>query len=84
MLTKNFIVLFLLTLPMSGYTEGGKPKWQKPTPVFKQEFDWVRLSSDEWLKGDIVSMYDETLEFESDELDTQTIDLDDIAELRSK
>lgn len=84
MLTKNFIVLFLLTLPMSGYAEGGKPKWQKPTPVFKQEFDWVRLSSDEWLKGDIVSMYDETLEFDSDELDTQTIDLDDVAELRSK
>ncbi len=59
-------------------------QWQKPTPVFKQDFDWVKLTSDEWLKGDIVSMYDETLEFDSDELDLQTIDWEDVAELRSK
>jgi len=58
--------------------------WQTPTPIFKQEFDWLRLSSGEWLKGDIVSMYDESLEFDSDELDMQTIDWEDVAELRSK
>ena len=52
--------------------------------MFKQDFDWVKLSSDEWLKGDIISMYDEKLEFDSDELDVQTIDLEDVAELRSK
>jgi len=61
-----------------------KQQWQKPTPVFKQDFDWVKLTSDEWLKGDIVSMYDEKLEFDSDELDMQTIDWEDVAELRSK
>ncbi len=59
-------------------------QWEKPTPVFKQDFDWVKLTSDEWLKGDIVSMYDEKLEFDSDELDLQTIDWEDVAELRSK
>ncbi len=58
--------------------------WQKPTPIFKQKFDWLKLSSDEWLKGDIVSMYDKELEFDSEELDLQTIDWDDVAELRSK
>jgi hypothetical protein len=53
-------------------------------PVFKQKFDWLKLSSDEWLKGDILSMYDAKLEFDSEELDMQTIDWDDVAELRSK
>lgn len=52
--------------------------------AFKQEYDWLKLSSDEWLKGDILSMYDEELEFESEELDLQTIDWDDVDELRSK
>ncbi len=59
-------------------------QWSNPTPVFKQDFDWVKLTSDEWLKGDIVSMYDEKLEFDSAELDMQTIDWEDVAELRSK
>jgi len=79
-----FIVFFSLTLATLGYANEVNGQWQKPTPVFKQDFDWVKLTSDEWLKGDIVSMYDEKLEFDSDELDIQTIDLEDVAELRSK
>jgi hypothetical protein len=84
MLVKTFIILFALLLSTIGYAEEDKSKWQKPTPIFKQDFDWIKLTSDEWLKGDIVSMYDEKLEFDSDELGMQTIDLDDVAELRSK
>ncbi len=80
------IVTFLLSFMFStfSYAEEDRSEWQKPTPVFKQDFDWIKLTSDEWLKGDIISMYDEKLEFDSDELDMQTIDLEDIAELRSK
>lgn len=81
-------IIFLSVVFITSHTvvmaEEKKPDWQKPNPVFKQEFDWLKLSSDEWLKGDIVSMYDEELEFDSDELDLQTIDWDDVAELRSK
>ena len=58
--------------------------WKNPNPIFKQQFDWLRLTSGEWLKGDIVSMYEDSLEFDSDKLDTQTIDWDDVSELRSK
>lgn len=60
------------------------PKWQTPIPVFKQEFDWLRLTSNEWLKGDIIAMYNEKLEFDSDEMGVHTFDWEDIAELRSK
>lgn len=84
LVVKIITLLFLLSISMSGHAEQEIKKWQKPTPVFKQDFDWVKLKSDEWLKGDIVSMYDEQLEFDSDELDMQTIDWEDVAELRSK
>lgn len=58
--------------------------WQKPTPVFDQKFDWLRLTSNEWLKGDIISLYDDELDFDSDQFDLQTFDWDDVAELRSR
>ena len=84
LLAKTLIIFFSLALSVHSYAQSDKSQWQKPTPIFKQDFDWVKLTSDEWLKGDIVSMYDEKLEFDSDELDMQTIDWEDVAELRSK
>ncbi|TPH16129.1 DUF481 domain-containing protein [Litorilituus lipolyticus] len=81
---KYSIICLLLLSANVAKAEQVKADWEKPTPIFEQEYDWLRLSSDEWLKGDIVSMYDEELEFDSDELDLQTIDWDDVAELRSK
>ncbi|QBG35977.1 DUF481 domain-containing protein [Litorilituus sediminis] len=78
------IAISVLFLPSMSLAQDEQTSWQKPTPIFKQEYDWLRLSSDEWLKGDIISMYDEELEFDSDELDIQKIDWEDVAELRSK
>lgn len=43
-----------------------------------EKYDWVRLTSGEWLKGDIKAYYDKQLEFESDVLDTLMIDREDI------
>jgi hypothetical protein len=51
-----------------------------PTP---EDYDWVRLPSDEWLKGDVTAMYDNELEFDSDELGVLTLDWQDIKELRT-
>lgn len=82
LLIRTIVVVFSLNLSTSIYAEENKSF--KPSPVFLQKYDWVRLTSDEWLKGDIVSMYDEVLEFDSEELDLQTIDWEDVAELRSK
>ena len=48
-----------------------------------EDFDWVRLPSDEWLKGAVKAMYDNELEFDSDELGIVSLDWNDIRELRS-
>ena len=50
---------------------------------FDSEFDWVQLTSGEWLKGSIERLRDDVLEFDSDELDLQKIDWEDVANIRS-
>jgi len=50
---------------------------------FGDTFDWVQLVSGEWLKGEIKRMRDDTLEFESDKLDLQSIDFADALQIHS-
>ena len=47
------------------------------------KYDWVQLSSNEWLKGEIKGMYKDSLEFDSDKLDLLNIDWEDVKILRS-
>jgi len=46
------------------------------------DFDWVQLTSNEWLKGEIKGMYKDSLEFDSDKLDLLHIDWEDVKVLR--
>ena len=69
-------------------TSPQKPQAQKLNPnqlslPIDEHFDWVQLTSHELLKGEIKNLYDDKLEFESDELDTLYIDWEDIKELQS-
>ncbi len=57
-------------------------EWRPPVPN-PEDFDWIKLTSGEWLKGDIKLLRGEQLEFDSDELGILTFDWGDIAELRS-
>jgi hypothetical protein len=45
--------------------------------------EWIKLTPGEWLRGEIKSMRDEELEFDSKELDLLELDWDDVAETRS-
>jgi len=39
--------------------DDAKAPWQPKAPDGQPaDFDWIRLPSDEWLKGKIISMYD--------------------------
>ncbi|MFT5232727.1 MAG: hypothetical protein ACI9UK_001229 [Candidatus Krumholzibacteriia bacterium] len=57
-------------------------KWSPPDPS-QAEKDWILLTSGEWLWGTIDLMRDESLSFDSEELDDLTIDWDKIVEIRS-
>lgn len=59
--------------------ENSETTWQ-PAAV---QFDWVQLSSNEWLKGEIKSMYNDNLEFDSEKLELLNIDWADVKYLKS-
>lgn len=62
----------------------GEPKAQeRPTVATDDGSDWIRLASGEWLRGEIVVLDRETLEFDSEQLDTLKIDWTDVAEVRT-
>lgn len=46
-------------------------------------FDWIQLKSGEWLKGQIKSLQNETLEFDSEEMDAHEFKWEDILIVRS-
>lgn len=56
--------------------------WQPPSPM-PDEFDWMQLTSGEWLKGELKVLYEKTVEFDSDKLGLLELDLEDVAVIRS-
>lgn len=63
-----------------------QPKEQDPGPPEpgSNEDDWIRLTSGEWLRGEILALDDDEIEFDSEELDTLEIDWSDTAEILTK
>ena len=57
--------------------------WASFEPPADDKFDWIQLESDEWLKGEIIALYNFILEFDSDELGVLKFDWDDVRQLRS-
>ncbi len=55
-------------------------RFRPPVPQ-SDSFDWIKLSSGEWLKGEIMAMRKDSLEFDSDELDMLNLDWGDILEV---
>jgi len=55
--------------------------WEQMVPSAAY-YDWIQLTSDEWLKGDLEAMYEEKVEFDSDELDFLVLDWEDVAKVR--
>jgi len=60
--------------PQSGW----RPSVKNPT-----KFDWIKLSTDEWLKGRIKVVREDRIEFRSEKLKNLNFDFEDIKELRS-
>jgi hypothetical protein len=46
-------------------------------------YDWIQLTSGEWLKGEFIGLFYEEVEFDSEVLEDLTIDWDDVAQVVS-
>lgn len=55
----------------------------KPWLPAAKDYDWVQLTSGEWLKGEIKSMYNKNLEFDSSKLKLLNIKWKDVKYLKS-
>jgi len=75
-----FLGILLLALPALRAEDTAE--WKPPAPKPDEKYDWIELTSGEWLKGDFRYMYDESVEFDSDKLGVLTIDWDDIKQIR--
>jgi hypothetical protein len=62
-------------------TPPGSPSWVPPSAQ-PGKFDWIQLTSGEWLKGDIKVLYNDKLEFDSDKLDLLELDWEDVKQVR--
>jgi hypothetical protein len=47
-------------------------------------YDWIQLTSDEWLKGELITLYDDELTFDSDILGMLSLDWEDIKSFRGR
>lgn len=56
--------------------------WDELSPTPK-EYDWVQTKSREWFKGEIKAMYNESLEFDSDEIGLYSFDFEDVQQIKS-
>jgi putative salt-induced outer membrane protein YdiY len=74
------ILYLLIPLAPHAKAEAGRPVWT-PTGAQPEGFDWIQLTNGEWLKGDLKVLYNEALEFDSDELDLQTFDWEDVQQV---
>jgi len=56
--------------------------WAAPPAPGEGKKDWIRLSSGEWLTGELKYLRNEDCEFDSDKLDVLKLDWEDVIELR--
>ncbi|MFV2055254.1 MAG: DUF481 domain-containing protein, partial [Thiohalomonadales bacterium] len=61
-------------------TEGS---WADFLPPRDDKYDWLQLSSNEWIKGEFIALYNYVVEFDSDDLNILKIDWEDVKKIYS-
>lgn len=79
----GLIILLISISTISAQEEGEVWIPMDPASGTTLDSDWVKLNSGEWLKGELISLREDTLEFDSDEFDEQSLEWDDISEFHS-
>jgi putative salt-induced outer membrane protein YdiY len=74
------IATTLLSLNSYSYDVNSLRNENHKTP---RKYDWIILDSDEVLKGEFISLYQEEVEFDSDELGILNLDWSDISNFKS-
>jgi putative salt-induced outer membrane protein YdiY len=81
--TAVFFVTVIMVSALSTMAQTPQTGFQPPPPPPEDKFDWIQLKSGEWLKGELIALYEDDLEFDSDELDDLKLDWDDVRQVRT-
>jgi len=71
----GFLACLLITCPAEAQDSFHTPP--------EDGYDWIQLTSGEWLRGELDNLFDDELEFDSDILDDLTLDWEDVARVIS-
>ncbi|ADE55631.1 DUF481 domain-containing protein [Coraliomargarita akajimensis] len=77
----SLLGLLLLTVASAAESTQQAESFNPPAPAYDPDWDWLKLTSGEWLKGEVKSLYNDELEFDSDNLGIVVIDAEDIEQL---
>jgi len=86
--SSGFVRVLVAALVLAGFSgqaaaQGALDADWKPSSEFEGKFDWIQMTSGEWVKGEFIAMYDDEVEFDSDEFDDLTLDWGDIQYIRT-
>lgn len=73
------IILFTSAALLAGTDADRTTQTFEPSTL---HYDWIELTSGEWLKGYLKSLDNKTVEFDSEKLDMQVFDFSDIRKIR--
>ncbi len=76
-------MLVCICFGISEYARAADSAWDKFVPPPDDKFDWIQLTSGEWLKGELKFLYDFQVEFDSKKLNLLTFDLEDVKQIRT-
>ena len=76
---KRSLLLILSLMGMVAHADDAP--WTDGFEPAPGAYTWIQLTSDEWLKGEVITLYDETLTFDSDNLGELRLDLEDVRHL---
>lgn len=82
---RNFRPLLAAVLvAYCGWAGAADPPWSSDFTPPPGKYSWVQLDTGEWLKGDIIALYDDRLTFDSDHFDVLVIDLEDVERIHGQ
>lgn len=85
MCMKRWVCLvFIFFLGERSLCYGNAETWTDFGPPPDSKFDWIQLDSGEWLKGDLKVLYNQSLEFDSDKMNLQDFDFEDVIQVRTR
>lgn len=78
MIASRCVSFVILAIGMTSSAFGADEPWSESFTPPPGNYSWVQLDSGEWLKGELIAIYDDRLTFDSDHFGNLVIDLEDI------